>query len=276
MFTDEDLPPAPRFRVTKWLFSGLMAWSLFFGAIGGLAILMMADAFFDFKPGPAEHRELIEDNRVEEQVLAANRRISELEHQTRQIQREQRATESKAQPDAKLARVLIGLTQLKTAYDNDKSLQGGIDTLATTIENAEIDRTLADLSALTANNFPSKEQILNDLDALKAPNKKQNSPNQAAPELTWKERASQAMGQLVSVTPTKDIADKQVVARIEQAVAIGDFGLADKIAATLPDSPSVQLVRTRIKIRNQAQYLIQKTVGQISSAIGAPEKGSLY
>lgn len=275
MFTDEDLPPAPRFKVSRWLLSGLMAWSLFFGAIGGLAILLMADAFFDI-PYQNEHRELPDNNQVEEQVTAVDQRVTALERQTRQLKVAQSEVANVVrQPDTQLAKILIGMTQLKTAYDSDASLQSGIDTLKQSIKDVHLQAMLSELSALTQNNFPTKEKIILDLNNLKSAEQKKANPRNN-PELGWQERATEAISQWVSVTPTSEITDGKLINQLEQAVTSGNFALANKYAEQLPKNQASENVSVQLKARLKAQSLVQNIIGQVSNAVGQATQGSIY
>lgn len=285
MFTDEDLPPAPRFKLSKWLFSGLMAWSLFFGAVGGLAILMLGDMFFDL-PTVSEHRELIEDNRIEQQVVAVDRRVTDLERQTRQIKNIPEdatpETPARTEDDNRLTRILIGLTQLKTAYDSETPLQPGIDLLKQSVTDSGLQHSLEELSRLTATNFPSREKILNDLHQLQAGDK--NAPaNKTAndPNLGWRERAIQAAGQWVRVTPTDQIVNNQSLTRVEQAVSGGDFALAEKYLSGLPKNPATALIAAQIATRLKGQILVHDVINRIGSGVSQAAgqvtgKGTLY
>ena len=274
MFTDEELPPAPRFRLSKWLLSGLMAWSLFFGAIGGLAILMLGDAFFNVEH-KTEHRELVETNQVEQQVVAVDQRVTALERQTKQLRAEQIEVANEQQPDTQLAKILIGLTQLKTAYDSDVSMQAGIDTLKQSIGDTGLQKSLDELGTLTRDNFPTREKLIADLHALKSSDKPENNPRNN-PELGWRERAKAAMGQWVRVTPNNQIASDKTVSRLEQAITSGDFKLADKYAAELPKSPASDTLSSQIKLRVRAQSMVHNIIGQIGNAIGSVNQRKLY
>ena len=267
MFTDEDLPPLPKFKITKWIFSGLMAWSLFFGAIGGLGIILLAD----FGPEKISHKK-----EFKEQVVAVDNRVSALEQRTQQLNIDQKVAAQAAPEDSQLAKILIGLTQLKTAYDNETSLSDGIATLKNSIKDSAILDNLTKLEKQTADNFPSKEKILNDLQSL------QDSPNQnlqnnnGDQSLDWKSRAKVAMTQLVRVTPTKDIVKDNDVSLIEQAVASGNFNLARKFAEKLPQTPNTQSIMSELTMRSEVENTIHKIISQIGSAIGTGSKGSLY
>lgn len=278
MLTDEELPPAPRFKLSKWLLSGLMAWALFFGAIGGLAMLMMADAFFNI-PHEQHPRELIENNQVEQQVVAVDQRVAALERQTKQLRAAQAEvfTEIKndQQPDTQLAKVLIGLTQLKTAYDSDASMQPGIDTLKQSVKDAGLQKALDDLSVMIQNDFPTKEKIIADLHDVKSSGQPENNPRQN-PDLSWRERAKQAMGQWVRVTPTSEIASSKTLSITERAIASGDFKMAEKYVAQLPKNPSTEIVSAQLKTRIRVQGMVQNIIGQIGGAIGKSTRGSIY
>lgn len=290
MLTDEELPPAPRLKLSRMFLGGLMAWSLFFGAIGGLAILMMADAFFDI-PHEDHRRELKDPNKVEEQVASVHERVTLLERQTQQLkalqrdvarqvgetnaqvgtqisqQLEQQLQRIEGQDDTRLAKIVVGLTQLKTAYDGETSLQDGINTLKQAVDDVQLQQLLDDLGRLTENGFPSRENILQDLQAYKEAKRKENDDPRRNPELGWRDRARQAAGQLVRVTPAEDVTRKNTVSRVEQAVLSGNFALADRYAADLPQSPSSQIVTAKIRLRLQAQALVQRIANQISATI---------
>ena len=280
MFTDEDLPPAPRLKISKWLLSGLMAWSLFFGAIGGLAILMMGDAFFDVTHQEEAKRELVLDNdRVEAQVVAVDQRVTALERQTKQLKDIQVEIASEQQPDTQLAKILIGLTQLKTAYDTDTSLQAGIETLRHSVNDTGLQASLDELSALTQNNFPTKDKIISDLRKLNTTDKPVNNPRQN-PELSWRDRAKQTVGQWVTVSDSSNVAKGHTVTRIEQAVAGGNYKLAQSYVRELPKTPAAESLASQINLRLKAQTIVQNIIGQIGRTLSQAklqtEKGSLY
>jgi uroporphyrinogen-III synthase len=271
MFTDEDLPPLPKFKVSKWLISGMMAWSLFFGAIGGLGIILLAD-FGPEKISPAKQ--------FREKVVAVDNRVSALEQRTQKLGEQQQdaqqkiATQSDSTENTQMARILIGLTQLKTAYDNDTSLSDGITTLKTTIKNNAILQNLNDLEKQTADNFPSKEKILDDLQNLQTSSGQTLKNEQGEQPLDWQSRAKLALGQLVRVTPTKNIVKDKDIERVEQAVTSGDFNLARKYAAKLPQAANAQAIIAEINIRSQTETTVRKIISQIGSALG--QNGGLY
>jgi outer membrane murein-binding lipoprotein Lpp len=269
MLTDEELPPAPPFKVTHWLFTGMVAWSLFFGVVGGLAVLLLID-FGPEKINPT--RELRED------VQTVNGRVDQLEQRTQQLNEQQTKTQqANAAPsaaDTQLTRILIGITQLKTAYENETPLTDGIQTLKQSIKDSHIQQSLDNLQKLASNNFPSKEKILDDLQSLQTPQNLRNE-NGAQPLTDWRSRAKTAFSQLVRVTPTKNIVNDKDISRVEQAVAAGDFGLAQKFAAQLPETPSTDTIKAEIATRFDAENTVQKIVTQISQAVSGSQ-GSLY
>jgi hypothetical protein len=270
MLTDDELPPAPPFKVTHWFLTGLVAWSLFLGIIGGIAVLLLAD-FGPEKISP--NRELRED------VQNVNNRVDKLEQRTKKLDDNivhQQIVSTTQAADTQLTKILVGITQLKTAYDNDTPLTDGIEMLKKSIKDSGIQQSLTELQKTTANNFPSKEKILDDLQTLQTPrNEGLRNENGAQPLTDWRSRAKTALSQLVSITPTKNIVSDKGIARVEQAVAAGDFGLAQKFAAQLPSTPSTETIKAEIATRFDAENLVQKIVGQISSAIGTSQ-GSLY
>jgi uroporphyrinogen-III synthase len=273
MFTDEDLPPLPKFNVKKWALSGMIAWSLFFGAVGGLGVLLLADY------GPEKINPMRE---LKENVATVDNRISLLEKRTQKLNEQQAtmqmppAQTMEQNSDSQVTKILVGLTQLKTSYDNEAPLTDGITTLKSTIKNSGIQEDLAELQRLTSDNLPSKEKILDDLHNLQTPSNQNLKNEQGEQSLNWRDRAKMALSQLVRVTPTKNIVSDKDIDRVQQAVASGDYNLAKKFAAHLPDSPSAQVVMSEIRLRSDAQDMVQKIVTQISSAIGASGQGNLY
>jgi hypothetical protein len=287
MIPNDTHEPAPRFKVSRWLIGAVMTWSLIFGAIGAIGVLFLADkSLFDTGVDPAIPNEEIQEQ-VQQQVFAVDQRLKTLEakqdnsylpntddimalknkltssiEETMQLKQQVTALQNGTQQDNRLARTVMGLTQLKAAYESDTSLQPGIMTLQQLTDNETVQKTLEQLSALTAQDFPSKKVILENVHALNAP-AANNEPTDKS-DLDLKSRAKLALGRLVSIKPSKDAEQERKATQIEQAVNYNNFSLAAALAKELPETPSSVALTNSIQTRLKAQKLMQQLIFQVS------------
>ncbi len=292
MLTEDTLEPAPRFKLSRWLFCALMTWSLIFGAIGAIGVLFLADkSLFD-----TGHDPVVPNEEVQEQVIAVDQRLRTLEakqdtsylpnandiavlknklttsiEETMQLRQQVAALQTGTQQDNRLARILMGITQLKAAYENDSSLQAGIATLQENIDNETIKKTLGELEKVSTENIPSKKVILENVRALQEPQKPAEDPN--TKDMDLKSRAKMAFGKLVSIKATKDVNDARKATQIEHAVNANNFSLAASLAKELPKTPETVSLTSSLESRVKAQQLMQQLVFQVSKVSGQSGRG---
>lgn len=304
MTTSEEQGTAhtPPLTISRFMLGSAITSAIAFGAIGGMIVLFMADAFFDVGEDPAVHQEV---QQVDARVAALEAKLRENNPQTqnndfvtKEIQslkdtyamtvaetQALKAEVAKAYQssgaDERLAQAMIGLTQIKNASDHDYSLRPGIETLQKAFPTGSVHDKLEELKTLTEEKLPSKKELLSDLDAYRHQSENPNTvpattDPQAQKDLTWKDRATIAFKQVVDIRPTAEVADNETLQQIRQAVAGSNFKLAHALSDKLPAGPETQILRAKLAIRAKAQSSVNTIINSVSSALGQGPRGSLY
>jgi hypothetical protein len=289
MSDEIPIPPQPSdLKPSNWVMSVSAVTAAIVGGVAGLAVLLFGDAFFTVGPDPA-----IPVQQVREQVQSIDRRIQSLEQKAQtgnpdvtQLQSDisrnaeqtaalqQKVDTLNAQPAQKSQEnaILLGLTQLKTAYDYNMPLQPGIETLKSTIEDQDIRKTLDELNELAGQGLPSNEKLLDLTKDLEPA----TQPAPASTEnLTWKDRVKGSFDQFVTVKPAATLAEQTTVHNIRQAIVVNDMTTASSLIQSLPPSPASKILLAQIKIRLQAQQLMHDTVNKVTR-LATFQKGGLY
>lgn len=254
--------------ISRWLMGGIVTSSIVGGGLFAIAALFLIQPS---SPDPA-----IQDNEdtavVSTEVNELKKETAELKQQIGKMQAAPTATESRA------TQIMVGLTQLKTAYETDTPLQYGIETLKRSIPDTSLQQTLSELAQATSQNFPSKQDILTHISTL--------SQTSAAPApqaatdttQTWRDHAKTVMNHFVRVESTAALNSKKEAAQkldsIAQAVNLNNFTLASQLSQSLPPSPGVAALQMKLQARATAQSLVQKAISQVNRALNP--NGGLY
>ncbi len=277
----EEQPPRV-FTASRWLLSGLVTTSLFFGAIGGLAVLFVGDTFFEKTPAPA-----ITAVATSESVARVQQRIDQLEKKLESAApvsdnaaveaelaalREKIAEVQTAEAQANIGPVLLGLTQLGLALDHDLPLSDGIETLKSAVTQGDAQSLLAELSTLAQGGIPSYDELRRDLAALK-PQTPQTPPAQ---DLSWAERGKALLGKFVRVRPTHQATQDSVFASLERSLQSRDLPIVRDTLVQFPSTPALQSLVQKIENRIRAEKLVRDLIVTVTKSLGASSQGSLY
>lgn len=283
---------APHVTLSRQLWSGFLTLSMCFGAIGGIGVLLLGDNLFKTGPDPAIHAPEIQ-SRLEkvEQAVAEKPDLQKIEQdlsaqsaQTASLQQKiEKIDQEKTQNSdgGTTTQVLLGLTQLKTAYENDLPFDTGLGTLRASVTQPQLKGALDKLTDLSAKGLPTKAALLQDVQSIagqnKAPEAELMLPNQ-----TLKERAITAVKNFVQVRPTAAITQEGTVANLGQAIQSDNMPLASNLVAQLPASAATQALAGKLALRAEAQKVVQQLVSQLplslhgaGSSTGAAEVSSV-
>lgn len=263
-----------------------------------------------------QHKQALEQNLANETIAGAvdDALLQRLEHTAKETAelkeqlaalQEQQARFQPPQEESRLARMVAGLTQLKTAYENDMSLRYGIANLQASTEDVALREKLNQLQKLLDEKLPSRQDILSSLESLKQDpesteaaaqnlraqtdsNAQDTTPQQDgnnADTSSLRNRLAgtleggwrSALGRFVQVKPAGQEQQETLLGRIENAVQTGNYSLAETLAAHLPMNPKTELLLLQLKARAKVQRTVNTVVTKTTTLIGSPNsKGALY
>lgn len=289
----DNLPPAPKFRIRRWVIASVVSTSLFCGAFSAVAVLFLADRFFDVGQNPAVQEQptasydpefdqrlrALEENATRLQQAAAQQQAAPIEQNT--MPQHDVAVAAKTE-DNTATRIMIGLTQLKNAYENDAPLTQGINTLKEAVTDDASRQALDDLERAAAENPPSDDAIRQQIqavhDELQPP-----AANTPVADGDWKARASGMLHRFVTVQDTADLQQKKTATdtleRISQAVSIDQYAQAADMAANLPETAQTKILLVQLQTRMKIQQLVKKAVTTVDGTLGqltGKPRGALY
>lgn len=302
MTTPPDTPPSQHKPVTisGFLISCIMTGALLCGGIGALAMIFLADGVIDVGPDPA-----IQATEVRQQIARTDQRVAQLEkiaqaqqtapattnqnpdltalqksvdantQQTQALQQKVDTISSNTTEDSKAAQIALGLTQLKTAFENDLPLGTGIDTLKKSVSNESLQKTLGDLNDVTEKNFPTKKELLDNVEQIR----KGLTPPPVDPKtLPWDQRATYEIGKFVQIEPKQVAQQKTALDQAEQFIRNNNFTAALESVKQIPDSAEQKIFYKQIEVRIQAENMVHDVISgvtqKINSATGSG--GSIY
>ena len=297
-------PPSKPLTLSGFLFGSIMTGALVCGGIGALAVLFLADGVIDIGPDPAIPSAEAQAE-VRQELAKANARLQELEkiaqaqkaqkenpapaapenlqelqqtvdanaERTEQLQEKVETLSNGKQEEGKAAQIALGLTQLKTAYENDLPMAAGIDTLKNAIPTESLQKSLDELKDVTTQNFPTKKELLADIAAMKA----SLAPTPVDPgKLTWEQRAKYEMGKFVQIQPKQVAAQRSLLNQTEDYIRNNDFTAALEAAKQFPENAQQQIFYKKISLRLSAQNAIHKVITDVTQKIGVNGGGKLY
>lgn len=303
----------PALTIRRWLLNTIVTFSAVGGALIGLAILFLAEGFFDIGQDPAisTEQEIVDTKMIHQRLVALEEQLqinaakennttpieetqkiaeASKEHAQRVNDLEQQAYE-KTLKENYMARLMVGLTQLKNAYESDTSLENGIHALQETVKDTSVQDTLAQLDTIAKEKLPSRQEILTYIHSLQdGMTAQDNHTAQNAPAATpaegnsidaWKSRAQNMLGQFVQVRPTQDVQQEKAfdktLNRIAQAVQGKDYSLAAELGKQLPSNPKTDVLVLKLNARAKAQNLVHSVVSGVTNSVSNPNsRGALY
>lgn len=294
--SNNSLPPVPPFQFGRWLLGVAVTAAVIGGMIGAVTILFLPEGIIDIGPGPSPkqlHSEL------PEKLNAVDRRIAQLEQEIKQKQAEQPASakddseelqalrteleetasdtrilkeqlttmQSGTAQESRLDRILIGLTQLRTAQENGEPLQPAIDTLRGVVDD-EVIKTLDILNDLAHKTLPSKEKLLEEIRKMRSEYQVTTESDLNNRDLSWRERAYVAFNRFVIIQPSKMVDTKNTLEQLETAVTLDNYPLAAQLIAKLPQGPAMERLKSMVDVRLQTERLTRRATLQISRHLG--------
>lgn len=278
-----ELPPHKPFTLSGWLVSAMITTAVIGGIIGVLFMLFLGDRFWPQSDDPATPQRVAELNariaQLEQKTeTAAPQNIAELQNNVQQTAQQTAALQEKVEQidqkteDNTTNRILLGITQLKTAYDDDLPLQLGIDTLSSAVDAPDIRETLAQLKDVAAQGVPSKDSLLRAVNDLGKPT---SEPSLEQANLTWQERAKIAAGKFVKVRSADQVAQKNTLHTIRQSLVVNDLATAAEMVRQLPQTAETEVLVKQIELRLRARTLMQNAVRQVTH-LATNKNESLY
>ena len=298
-------PPAHKpMTVSSFLISCLMTGAMICGAIGALAVVFLGDELF--KPAQDPAIRATEVKQVNQQLARTDDRLAQLEkmiraqqsaataqpedlqalqqtldankQETEELREKVDTLSSGATQDNKAAQIALGLTQIKTAYENDLPMTTGIETLKNAVTTESLRKSLSDLEETTSKNFPSKKELLADLDAMKA---SVGAPQTVNPgQLNWQQRAKYEMNKFVQIQPKQIARERSLIDQAENDVRNSNFAAALETIKQLPETAEQKVFYQKIILRSQAEMalhgLITDITQKVGQATGTNSGGSLY
>lgn len=289
----DPLLPSPRLSISRWLLGVIITTALVGGGIAAVGLLFVADVAFDVGKDPvvAEQQDNVQDAEFERRL-----RLLEL-----QVKQNRLADEGDAGPEPKkvepqagrndtggsnasdagtglATQVLLGLNQLKTAYENDFSLQQGIDSLRHSVEDKSVQEKLQELDAVTSDKaYVTRERILVQLNAWEqdimqpAADDQEKVAEQDQTQQGWRAHAGEFLGKFVTVEHTADVQRRKntlaTLDKMQQAVAMDNMGLALQLLDSLPEDAHSTTLKMQLQARLKARELVQKTSLAINEAL---------
>jgi hypothetical protein len=249
-----------------------------------VVVLLLADRFFSIGTDPA-----VQEVQSDAHDAEFDKRLRNLEARSEALKQQQQAaatapapqtTPTSAPPaDAHVTQIMVGLTQLQSAYLAESSLQPGIATLQQNVKDTTIQQNLTQLNQLTGQNFPSKDAILKQIAADKTAAAQPASPAKPADNISWQDRANNLLGHFVKVQKTADLTQQKMVDdlydKLTQAVSLDNYPAAAQLVTQLPQDAHNEALSLMIQTRLKTQQLVQQTISAVSGALGQPQ-GSLY
>ncbi len=300
--TEPETPPPFKPLTISGLFIGsLMTGAMICGAIGALALFFFADGIFDVGPDPA--LPAAEVTQVRQQVARVDARIAELEktaqtqreavpdlpnadhlddlqksleentEQTKVLEEKVDALSTDTRTESRAAQIALGLTQIKTAFDSDLPITAGIDKLKQSVSEESLRKTLDDLTTATQSNFPTKKELLTDIETMKA---SLNQPPVDPANLTWKERAAFEMNKFVKVQPKQLTVERSALEKAESAIRNNDFAAAMTAIKQIPASAEQQIFYKKMETRIAAEMMIHNIILGVTQKANAGNGGTLY
>jgi hypothetical protein len=298
MADDNPLPeiklkPHKPFTLSGWLLSCLISTAVVAGALGGLFVLLMGDGIFNPGEDPAIAFQKTHSPDASDDMKAINERLAKLEtiaktpaqapdvtnlqkdvsktaEQTAALEKKVDQIDQHASQDSNTGQIMLGITQLKSAYDDDQPLEPGIKTLQGVVKSDEVTKILNDLSAVAAQGVPSKEALIRSVNELAKP-APQPTLNQS--DLSLSQRAKLALGQFVHVSPADIVAMQNNLHNIKQAIVVNDLATAASLVQQLPDSPASKILLAQIQLRLKAQQLTHDTVNTVTNLVTHRKEG---
>lgn len=281
------------FRISRWLLSMVVTTSLVFGAIAGVAVLLLADGVIDVGDDPAIPVEEIQQNvaRADARIKALEARIEQLPRQqdtggiTEEIKSDVTALEEKVDElktvavESRAGQIVLAVSQIKNAYENDLPMQPGIDLLKKSVATPEIQTKLDNLSAAIGNPFPKKSELVREADALanlKAGpvfNADQGPDGSAT---SFQDKLKGLAGRFVRIESADNAATRVTSSGLSAALARDDLPLANDMILKLPVSPSTQLLAQKIDARLQIQSKVQDVINSVMQMVTPSGNGALY
>jgi predicted transcriptional regulator len=271
----EELPkPQNVPTISRMLLGGLVTTSLFFGAVGGLAVLFIGDTLFESKPDPAIDLVAVNSDitRTQQRLDTLEKKMEETPQSTNadnnaQVEaeleslRQNIATLKTAETQNTIAPALLGLTQVTTAVSHDLSPDDGIKTLKAALPQPEIQAILTELATLAQNGIPSYAEMEKSLLALK--------PAQTAPtDQTWEERGKNLLGQFVRIRPSTAIGYQEQLGTAERALHSRDLPIVRATLVQFPSSPALQALSQQIETRMRVENLVRDLTLTVTKVLG--------
>ncbi len=291
----EQHPPSdqPPFRISRWLISMIVTAALIFGAIAGVAVLILADGWMDVGEDPAIPVEEIQRNvaRADARIEALEKRIDQLPRQNdtgevaAEIKSDVTALEEKvdelklAAAESRAGQIVLAVSQIKNAYENDLSMQPGIDLLKKSVTTPEIQASLDELSAAIGNPFPKKSELVKEAEALARVDAGQAFNADQGPDtadVPFKDRVKGLASRFVRIEKSDAGATRVASSGLISALQQDDLPVASSMISRLPVSPNVQLLAQKIDARLQIQNKVRGVVNGVMQAVTPSGGGALY
>lgn len=270
--------------------TGLVFASLFFGAVGGLGVLFVGDTLFDKTP-----EDTAAVTRLADELDAARARINALE--TALAQKVGSAADTTAlraeldelretatvlgarvetldtdKTDTHIPLVLLGVTQLNTAFENGQPLDAGIATLTGAIADDGVKKSLSELASAASALVPV-DTLITSVEKLRADMAQQAGAKTAQTGNALRDTASTLLHQFVSIRPVDAVNHEKTLDAALGALRAHDLPTARTHLISLPASPAVDGLVTAIDARLNVAGKIRAVIAAVTTTGGA---GSLY
>ena len=287
------LKPHKPFTFSGWVLSCLFMTAIIAGILGTLFVLLMGDGIFKLGEDPAiafqkTHNADASDMKEINQRLAKlenvakaqpapnadltqlQANVSKTAEQTVALEKKVDQINQNTTQGNSASQIMLGVTQLKSAYDDDQPLQPGIKTLQSIVKNDQVNKILTDLGTIAEQGVPSKESLLRSVNELAKP---VPQPSLTQSDLSLSQRAKLAMGQFVHVTPADVVAIQNNLHNIKQAIVVNDLATAESLVQQLPESPASKILLTQIQLRLKAQQLTHDAVNTVTGLVVQRKEG---
>ncbi len=292
-FPEVTLKPSAPFKLSKWLVSGVISTALICGAIAAVAVLLLADGVVDVGDDPVIPAEEIQQNvaRVDARIAELEKRVAQIPQQQNEsaisgeIKSEVAALEKKVDEmkivatESRAGQVVLAVSQIKNAYENDLPMQPGIDLLKKSVTTPGIQQKLDELNALVGNPYPTKSDLVREADALanlKAGPVFNADQGPDGSDVSFTDRLKGLMGRFVKIESADAGTTRVSSGGLASALARDDLPIARDMISKLPGGPAVQSLAQKIDARLQVQAKVQEVVNGVMQMAAPSTGGALY
>lgn len=290
---EEFTQATPSFKLSRWLFSMVVTTSLVFGAIAGIAVLLLGEGMMDAGEDPAIPAEEIQQNvaRADARIDALEKRIAQLpqpsdtSESTAEIKSDVTTLEEKvgelktAAIESRAGQIVLAVSQIKDAYENDLPMQPGIELLKKSVTTPEMQAKLDELSTAVDQTFPKKSELVQEAEAIaniKAGPVFNADQGPSATDVPFKDRVKGLMGRFIQVEKGDAGATRVASTGLISALRQDDLPAASNMISRMPVSPQLQLLAQKIDARLQIQTKVRSVVNGVMQAVTPSGSGALY